>query len=441
MSPFIEEHYYGGAKAFYNKLLEKGLLNPTCQRCGIGKVTLFFGSKEKSPRTYCKKCKAEVPSCRNGTIFDLYDIRHIPAFMFMMKCVVRRVAVESAIDLCGLDPETGRRYIEIVRTVMTHTADVLYQDWEGKLGGPGVVVEVDEAFMTESKYHVGRQLAKNDVIILGMTEREGGPTRVEDVRLLQYIFEKEQSRSDEETVQHAEAFDNALVLNRQTDPIDDRVFDETTTQVVLSDDESDDEEEPDDDEPQQPEPQTAEPVPAGQQQTRPRFKMIPAFESAEKQLFGPKERNFPKRTVMFVVPNRRAETLIPLIRKYVKPGTFVFTDKWLAYWDLRNGYKHFVVVHKKRFVQYHFFPNQVVLKVTTNHIERIWVEMRKDLRGVKKEDIERRLREVPYRLFRLWSAKLEDRDEALMADIRAYVTDKILADSGSVFRLSRPMEE
>ena len=113
----------------------------------------------------------------------------------------------------------------------------------------------------------------------------------------------------------------------------------------------------------------------------------------------------------------------------------------LAYWDLRNGYEHFVVVHKKRFVQYHFFPNQVVLKVTTNHIERIWVEMRKDLRGVKKEDIERRLQEVPYRLFRLWSAKLEDRDEALMADIRAYVTDKILADSGSVFRLSRPMEE
>ena len=88
-------------------------------------------------------------------------------------------------------------------------------------------------------------------------------------------------------------------------------------------------------------------------------------------------------------------------------GTFVFTDKWLAYWDLRNGYGHFVVVHKKRFVQYHFFPNQVVIKVTTNHIERVWVEMRKDLRGLKKEDVERRLREVPYRLFRLWSGNLE----------------------------------
>ena len=67
--------------------------------------------------------------------------------------------------------------------------------------------------------------------------------------------------------------------------------------------------------------------------------------------------------------------------------------------------------------------------------------MRKDLRGLKKEDVERRLREVPYRLFRLWAANFQDNQEALIADIRAFVTDKILADSGSVFRVSRAMEE
>ena len=93
------------------------------------------------------------------------------------------------------------------------------------------------------------------------------------------------------------------------------------------------------------------------------------------------------------------------------------------------------------FVTYLFFANQLVLKVTTNHIERIWVEMRKDLRGVKKEDVERRLREVPYRLYRLWSVKLEDNEEAFLADIRSYVTDQLLASSGSAFRTSRPMEE
>ena len=82
--------------------------------------------------------------------------------------------------------------------------------------------------------------------------------------------------------------------------------------------------------------------------------MRPEYEQAEQRLFGPQEPHFPKRTLLFVVQNRRAETLIPLVRQYVIPGTYVFSDKWMAYWELRNGYEHFVVVHKKRFVQYHF---------------------------------------------------------------------------------------
>ena len=92
-------------------------------------------------------------------------------------------------------------------------------------------------------------------------------------------------------------------------------------------------------------------------------------------------------------------------------------------------------------MQFHFFQNRVVVKVTTNHIERVWVEMRKELRGVKKEDIERRLREDPYRLFRLWHGKVEEIEDALIADIKAYVMDVFLARSGSAFRSSRAMEE
>ena len=40
----------------------------------------------------------------------------------------------------------------------------------------------------------------------------------------------------------------------------------------------------------------------------------------------------------------------------------------------------------------------MVLKVTTNHIERIWVDMRLVLRGVPRDEIPSRLNEVPYRL-------------------------------------------
>ena len=91
--------------------------------------------------------------------------------MFLMKCVVLRVSVEAAITLSGLDPDTARRYIDVIRSVMTHTADVLFKDWEGKSGGTGHVVEIDEAFLVKRKNHVWRKLSKDNVIVLGMTEQ------------------------------------------------------------------------------------------------------------------------------------------------------------------------------------------------------------------------------------------------------------------------------
>ena len=122
------------------------------------------------------------------------------------------------------------------------------------------------------------------------------------------------------------------------------------------------------------------------------------LEEKERQLFGTVDRSKWNRTLLFVVKDRKAETLIPIIRKYVKPGSIIFSDSWSAYFSLDGEFKHFVVVHKRRFVKYLLFENRVVLKVTTNHIERIWVDMRLILRGVPMDEIRRRLNEVPYRL-------------------------------------------
>ena len=95
--------------------------------------------------------------------------------------------------------------------------------------------------------------------------------------------------------------------------------------------------------------------------------------------------------------------MLPIIPKYVAPETMIFSDMWPAYNGLSLEFEHYTVVHKRRFVQYHFPIDHEgeVVKVTTNHIERMWVELRRDLRGLLKTEVAKRLDEVPYRLFRL----------------------------------------
>ena len=274
--------------------------------------------------------------------------------------------------------------------------------------------------------------------VFGITEREGGPTRVDDIRLFNYLMEKESSRDGKEAELHDDELRNSLIITRDVPAADDNVDDENTTQIVIDEDEGDDILQQDQDVAAD---DGVVEAPASGSERRPRFRMNAGFEAAERALFGPTERRGPKRTVLFVVEDRTAQTLLPIIRKYVRPGTIVFSDKWLEYWHLRDDYLHFTVVHKKRFVKYHFFNNLVVLKVTTNHIERIWVELRKDLRGVRKEDVERRLREVPYRLLRLAGANHDENMRSVIADIKAYVADAELRESGSAFRQSRQMEE
>ena len=96
-------------------------------------------------------------------------------------------------------------------------------------------------------------------------------------------MDKEGSLNDGATVEHVEAIDDALIITRHVQPIDDRV-DEETTQVVLEDDDEDGEPEP-----EQPQHYTPEQAPPeGQQQVRRRFKMVPTFEQADKELFGRK---------------------------------------------------------------------------------------------------------------------------------------------------------
>jgi len=51
------------------------------------------------------------------------------------------------------------------------------------------------------------------------------------------------------------------------------------------------------------------------------------------------------------VPDRTADTLVTIIRDWIKPGTTIISDQWAAYRNLdSHGYTHCTVNHSLQFV-------------------------------------------------------------------------------------------
>ena len=91
-------------------------------------------------------------------------------------------------------------------------------------------------------------------------------------------------------------------------------------------------------------------------------------------LFGGIERVTKNK---FIVPllgkqrDRSAATLIPIIKKYILPGSTIVSDGWKAYELLGNeGFTHWVVNHSEHFVD----PSDA--HVHTQNIERLWRDLK-----------------------------------------------------------------
>ena len=268
--------------------------------------------------------------------------------------------------------------------------------------------------LTRRKYGRGRIPAKGNTIIFGMTQRDGGAVRVDDVDLLTYIWKKECFRSGIDADELAPGLrPPSTPLRRRAPEREDSDFivvDDDTLVIPLEEDEDD----------------AADlfeevPLPVNNgSATRSGFEFDTNMEKKEKLVFGNPPNKMPRETLLFVVPNRKAKTLIPIIERYVRPGTIVFSDKWSGYIDLNRRFKHFTVTHNARFVKYIFFKGQKVLKVTTNHIERVWVEVRRKLRGVKRVEVPNRINEVPFRNLKLRNKRHDENIEDFVRDIKNF---------------------
>ena len=110
------------------------------------------------------------------------------------------------------------------------------------------------------------------------------------------------------------------------------------------------------------------------------------FERQMTRLFSQSRKDKPKKTLFFILPNRKKETLHKFIIENVIPGSTIYTDEWKGYIALNDiGFVHKTICHKRRFSRFEFDGNEAT-RVTTNHIERLWVELRRTLKYMNMDD-------------------------------------------------------
>ena len=93
-----------------------------------------------------------------------------------------------------------------------------------------------------------------------------------------------------------------------------------------------------------------------------------------------------------IIPNAKADTLIPIIREKVKPDSIVYTDSFKSYNALDvSEFTHYRINHSKTFVN---DKNHI------NGIENFWNQAKRHLRkfnGVPKEHFHLYLKECEWR--------------------------------------------
>jgi len=92
-------------------------------------------------------------------------------------------------------------------------------------------------------------------------------------------------------------------------------------------------------------------------------------------VFGMYDRTTKRGWIKFV-PRRDEETLLPIIKEFVLPGTTIHSDGWGAYNNLgNNGYEHRRVIHEENFVD----PQT---GVHTQGVEAYWSRAKHKIKAV-----------------------------------------------------------
>ena len=118
----------------------------------------------------CCSCRKATNVIKNTLLFD---VRAIRKFLCALEGWCSGDKACSIRARAGLTKMMWQRYKHIFNTVVGETLDRMRGGDGGLLGGPGVVVEVDECHLHERKYHRGAALVTSAVWVVGVIERSG----------------------------------------------------------------------------------------------------------------------------------------------------------------------------------------------------------------------------------------------------------------------------
>ena len=363
---------YGGKDADFQFMFDSGLLRRDCPKCGRrGKIE--YVKNMEFPRLRCR-CGYRQ-SCKNGTVLGDNNVGDIPLFLFVVKCFVLRVSTTAIVELSCAHEDTIHHYLKIIRDVLCAHFDEEVRNPNFMFGGEGKIVEVDEAFICRAKYGRGRREKKKGKWVVGITEVDDNTQTIDDQQLLQALMKREDERRRMAEIRAAKR-------KRRKRVNTDSAFSTSSChfQVVEG-----------------PAPTFEEDASESEDEAEHRM-----TEAEICRLFSQARKARPKRTCFFVVDSRDSDTLTKIIKKFVVPGSIIYTDEWAGYNSLSSlGYQHKTICHTRRYSMFEFDDN-TVSRITTNHIERMWVELRKTVKSMRLDQFEKYLNLESFRLLHLY---------------------------------------
>ena len=384
-----------GGEAFWQNQFKLGLIKKQCPVCGRDTDVEMYESKHFIPLAKCPDHGKR--SCLTAGFFAEEDIREPANFINYVRMYTRRMHPSDIQFIGSFSNDTMGKFGDIVETAMIRTVDNMIQSGDLKLGGTGKAVEIDEMCLSTAKYGRGRR-PEVDVWILGMVEVDAPVVTVVNTsvrRAVRTEAERKGAVRQRKRVSRRRARAQALVESAFT-----------VIQDQMEVEELDDNDQV-----------TVRPTgPCAETNQRP---VDNVFLKALNRLFKQSKDGQPRRALFFPLPDRSATTLEALIEAQVKPHSMIFTDEWQSYSRLNDlGFKHYTVCHKTEFS--HFYEDGVrVIRTCTNHIERLWLEVRRTFAHISVERTLGVLNLETYRKLNFYEAEGYGNMVRLLLDIAA----------------------